>query len=374
MPRYAQWLAKGMQDRGHRIEVWSPKPICYRWKAPRPLKKWLGYVDQYILFPMTVRKNIKQKAKGVLYVFADHALGPWVPLVADKKHVLHCHDFLAQRSALGEIPENPTGWTGRQYQKYIRRGYGKGKNFIAISQNTKAELLSLLDHKPNLAEVVYNGLNQPFRPVLDVSAARVALGKDTGLALEKGYLLHVGGNQWYKNRLGVITIYEAWRCSTTIGLPLLLVGPGPTVALRQLRERSPYKEDIHFMSGMPDVFIRRVYAAASLLLFPSLAEGFGWPIAEAMASGCPVITTDAAPMSEVGAMAAFYIERMPPVRDTQALAQWSAAAAQEIDKVLGLSHEQRVAIINAGIENVERFDPEEALDKIAQVYEHIMQA
>ena len=62
---------------------------------------------------------------------------------------------------------------------------------------------------------------------------------------------------------------------------------------------------------MPDDLVKMAYVGASLFLFPSLAEGFGWPIAEAMASGCPVITTNKRPMTEVTKGTGRLIEKMP---------------------------------------------------------------
>ena len=130
MPRFASLLSTGMQKLGHEIELWFPKPVFYSLPAPGFIKKWLGYIDQYVVFPLKVKQKIKKEAADTLFVFTDQALGPWVPLVKHRPHVIHCHDFLAQRSALGEILENPTGLTGKLYQKFIFRGYSQGENFI----------------------------------------------------------------------------------------------------------------------------------------------------------------------------------------------------------------------------------------------------
>jgi hypothetical protein len=127
MPRYATLLAEGMKRRGHQVELWYPQAGFFRLPSPSLLKKWLGYIDQYIVFPKQVRRRIKKCSPDTLFVFTDHALGPWVPLVSDRPHIIHCHDFLAQRSALGKFIANPVSWTGRQYQAFIRKGYKKGK-------------------------------------------------------------------------------------------------------------------------------------------------------------------------------------------------------------------------------------------------------
>lgn len=102
MPRFVSMLAEGMESRGYEVEIWRPEEVFSKLKISS-LKKWLGYIDQYIVFPRWVKGKLKKEGNDVLYVITDHALGPYVPLIADLPHVIHCHDFLAQRSALGEI-------------------------------------------------------------------------------------------------------------------------------------------------------------------------------------------------------------------------------------------------------------------------------
>ncbi|RYG05706.1 MAG: glycosyltransferase family 1 protein, partial [Chitinophagaceae bacterium] len=197
MPRFSNMLEEGMKARGHEVRVWNPSLYLYKLPVGK-LKKWLGYIDQYLIFPLVAGSRIRKSPSDTLYVVTDQALGPYVPLVADKPHVIHCHDFLAQRSALGEIAENPTSITGQKYQSMIRRGYSKGKNFITVSEKTKADLEEFLGKQPALSEVVYNGINESFT-ALPVASSRATFGKQVGLDLKSGYLLHVGGNQWYKN-------------------------------------------------------------------------------------------------------------------------------------------------------------------------------
>ena len=369
MPRFAHMLAKGMVARGHSVEIRTPQSRASRLPAPAGLRKWLGYVDQFLLFPAAVREALQHDAPDTLYVFTDHALGPWVPLVAHRPHAIHCHDFLAQRSALGDVPENPTSWTGRYYQGYIRRGYSRGLNFISVSQTTRNDLAKFLPAPSLRSEMVYNGLNQHFQP-RDISMVRTQLAYELGLDLANGYLLHVGGNQWYKNRQGVLELYNAWRAGAAVApLPLLLIGEAPSKMLATHWNASPFKADIHWLSGVEDALVRSAYAGATAFIFPSLAEGFGWPIAEAMASGTPVVTTDEAPMTEVGGTAAFYIPRRPLSDDVSA---WAAMGAQVIRQVVELNPDQRTAAAAAGLANAQRFEASVALDRIEKIYHDIL--
>lgn len=236
MPRFVHMLAEGMERRGYAVKILRPQARLFRLPAPAIIRKWLGYIDQYILFPVWVRNALKRDPQDTLYVFTDQALGPWVPMVADRPHVIHCHDFLAQKSAKGWIKENHTAWPGRCYQAYIRRGYREGHHFISVSNKTKEDLHLFMLRNPKHSAVVYNGMNRRLQPH-DQTQARAMISKCTGLDLSQGYLLHVGGNQWYKNRTGVIEIYNTWRRAARKPLPLVMVGKKPDAKLKRCYQK-----------------------------------------------------------------------------------------------------------------------------------------
>lgn len=367
MPRFARMLFDGMTARGHQVEIWSPKPFFYKENAHPFLKKWFGYIDQYILFPFVVRRKVRSCKKNTLFVFTDQALGPWVPIVKEKANIVHCHDFLALRSALGEIPENKTSKSGQIYQKYIQRGFSEGGNFISVSNKTQQDLHRFLLNKNEnqLSEVVYNGLNQDFISI-DADTARRKLAGLINVDLQNGYLLHVGGNQWYKNRIGVIEMYDQWRVQYGIYLPLLMIGYAPTDDLIKAKNESVFNNDIYFLTQLKDEYVQQAYAGATVFLFPSLAEGFGWPIAEAMASGCMVITTKEAPMTEVAGNAGFLISRRPYNND--GVIEWAKQAAVCIQKIIDLTPAQYQIEQAKGLENAKRFNTEQALNKIEELY------
>lgn len=368
MPRYANMLLNGMKERGHEVVIWSPKARFYKLPLMKSFKKWLGYVDQYIVFPIEVKLKLYKSSNDTLFVFADQALGPWVPLVNNKKHVVHCHDFLALKSALGMIPENPTSFTGKLYQNYIRKGFSKGKYFISISKKTQQDL-----HKFHLGKIVnsvvcYNGLSRPFFS-LPRQESRDLLGTKLNIVLSNGYIMHIGGNQYYKNRKGVLEIYESWRSMYNIKIPLVLIGEQPSNELIIMRQKSLFKDEIHFIADLSDNYVNIAYSGASCLLFPSLDEGFGWPIIEAMASGCPVITTNKAPMNEVGGMAAFYIHKKPT--DTAHWQLWKENGALMVEKVLTLNSFQQNEANERSFSQSQKFTAENSINAIEAIYKEI---
>lgn len=370
MPRYATMLLDGMNERGHKVVVWSPKARFFKLSISNFSKKWFGYVDQYIIFPLEVKLHLLKSSKDTLFVFADQALGPWVPLVKNRKHIVHCHDFLALKSALGMIPENPTSYTGKLYQNYIRNGFSKGNNFISISKKTEQDLQEFHQGKIFNSAVCYNGLNRPFNALSPIES-RSMLGDKLDIELSSGYILHIGGNQYYKNRKGVIEIYDTWRSINQEKIPLILIGSEPSDELKDLSQKSLFKGDIHFITNLSDKHINNAYSGAICLLFPSLDEGFGWPIAEAMASGCPVITTNRSPMNEVGGTAAFYIDKKP--NDTIHLSKWKEEAAGILEKVMSLNTIQRADMIEKSLNQSQKFSAEYSLNAIESVYKEINQ-
>ncbi|PHS01098.1 MAG: mannosyl transferase [Leeuwenhoekiella sp.] len=365
MPRYARMLEQGMQERGHEVAVCTARACFYKIPAPKFLKKWLGYLDQYVVFPLAFK--LRRQAEPDLYVFADQALGPWVPLVKNMPHVIHCHDFLAQRAAEGAFPEQVVGTTGRWYQQFIRWGYRQGSCFICISEKTRQDLQVFLQHTPRISKVVYNGFNQQFNPGNPVEV-RKDLGLTLNIDLSSGYILHVGGNQFYKNRLGVLELYEAYSAQNPDAAPLLLVGTAPNENLLAFQKTMDSRARVHFCTGFSDEQVRMAYQGALVLLYPSLEEGFGWPIAEAQASGCPVITTAAAPMNEVGGEAAWYIPR----RKHQDQEEFITTGVARLEMLLDLNDRERLNLVEAGIQNAKRFNTPQTLDKITLIYKQIV--
>lgn len=370
MPRFAGMIQRGMKARGHEVALWTSSPLLVRRSVSSAfLRKWLGYADQFLIYPASLKQQVEAQPGDTLFVATDNALGMWVPHFAHRPHVIHCHDFLALRSAQGEFPENPTGWTGRQYQRLIRKGFSHGRAFISVSKKTLDELHHFLPVRPSISEVVHNGLNHPFRPM--TLAERIPLLKKTGVELtETGFILHLGGNQWYKNRIGVLEIYRTYAARVAQPAALWLVGSPPTETLLKLAASVSHPGKVHFLSGLDDAQVNAAYAHARVLLFPSLEEGFGWPIAEAMAAGCPVITTNEAPMTEVAGTAARLIPRMPVAGMERE--PWARTAAITLDEVIRLTESERAELVQLGRMNAARFDPEIALDAYEKIYRQAM--
>lgn len=371
MPRFAQMIMDGMKQKGHEVIQWSPKPLFFKLAFKKPiLEKWFGYIDQFLVFPMEFKFKLFNCSKETLFVFSDNALGPWVSLVNKRCHVVHCHDFLAQQSAFGLLPENKIGITGKQYQKFIHWGYCKADNFISISKKTQTDLHFLLSKTPKISRVVYNGLNQKFESANNSILLRKILSNRYGIDLFNGYILHIGGNAFYKNKIGVLEIYDQWTKDFKADVPLILVGEPPTEEMVAFKDKSIASKSIYFLTNIDDLQLKELYQGASVMLFPSLYEGFGWPIIEAMASGCLVITTDEDPMKEVAGNAGFYIPKKP--NDLGKLLNWKKIAAIELEKVMKFTIEERSNAVQKSILNSKIFSAESFVNSIEMTYLEIL--
>jgi glycosyltransferase involved in cell wall biosynthesis len=117
-------------------------------------------------------------------------------------------------------------------------------------------------------------------------------------------------------------------------------------------------------SGVDNQTLAALYSGAELLLFPSLEEGFGWPIIEAQACGCRVLTTAKEPMTEVGGAAALYL----------ADPNDAAAGAAEVEMLLTRGDSARAATVRAGIENAARFSTERMIREYLAIYREVLGA
>jgi glycosyltransferase involved in cell wall biosynthesis len=268
---------------------------------------------------------------------------------------------------MGEIPENPTRWTGRILQKAIREGLKRASRIVCVSENSEKELRRVLEPSSVKTSSVLSPLNFDFHPMgRDAALNRLRhLGDAVVRAAERPFVLHVGGNQWYKNRLGVCTIHaELCRMRRREGLPslpLLLAGKCPSEEIQAFIGENSDAE-VHFLKNLSMEDLRALYSLAGALLFPSLQEGFGWPILEAMACGCPVVTAGKAPMTEVGGSAAVYID---PSNVPE--------SARELNNILNLNLKERTERVEKGFENLRRFSREAFAAHYLEAYREVLQ-
>ena len=337
MQRFAELMRELLMAAGHEVRLLKPEPLLGNLKPSEVgLGKWLGYIDRYILFRWCLRRAARW---ADLVHVCDHGNAMYVGMMDGKLNVVTCHDLLAVQSAFGEIPDNVTSFSGRIFQRWILAGLRQAQHVVCVSEQTQSELQRLSGLPAAACSVVPNALNYPYRPMATV-AARERLRR-LGAVEPWPFFFHVGGNDWYKNRTGVVRLFiELSKLPQFQQHHLVLAGKPWSEALRALVQDSGLAARIHEWTAVANEDLRALYSTAEALLFPSLQEGFGWPIAEAQACGCPVVTTGRPPMTEVGGDAAVYI-------DSDDMVGSSALVANALA--------ERQPLVVAGLHNAERF-------------------
>lgn len=340
MLRLRTFFETSLRERGHHVESWSPAPALVR-LLPRyrydGFAKLCGYVDKFVFFPRHVRRQLARtrragRAPELVHII-DHANAVYAPLFRDRPLLATCHDLLQIRAAHGEFPEHRLSARGRRYQHWILKHLKSVPHIACISTQTARDLTRLTRRTASSVSVIFNGLNYPFAPVPAPDASRLLasllagrrLPLDTLAAGGRGFLLNIGGGQWYKNRPGLLDLYAALRARWPAAPRLVLVGKPLDAALQ--RSAAEFGAELVHLGRVDGPQLAALYSCAEALLFPSLYEGFGWPIAEAQACGCAVFTSNRAPMTEVGGDAAAYLDPQDPSAAADAiLAAWPARA------------------------------------------------
>lgn len=368
MQRYAHLLKTTLEKEEHVVELLGPTLFLSKQYKTTGVQKWLRYLDIYVIFSIYLWCKTKFTKEPTVYVVLDQALGLYVPMLKKKPHVIHCHDFIALKSTLGAFPENQVGKTGQVYQKLIRKGFSQGKNFISISKHTQKELHQFLPKAPQHSEQIYNAVDAQFSPGNPATALKT-LEQEVQTSLVDGFVLHVGGNTFYKNRVGVIQAFTAYKERYGTTIKLLMIGSAPTAAMENSKAASPFAKDIFFLTKVTDAVLVKAYQAAAVFLFPSLAEGFGYPIIEALACGCPVITTNKAPMTEVGGQVSWYV---PTIDEFSSEKEWAQQVAEKIKEVLDLTPKELAVFKQQAALHVEKFRSDAVGAQLLTVYKKIL--
>jgi glycosyltransferase involved in cell wall biosynthesis len=380
MRRFADLLALQLPRLGISAECLCPAPVFGRLRrSAAGAGKWLGYLDKFVLFPRILSNRVRQFDSETLVHICDHSNAVYTRVLAGVPHLVTCHDLLAIRSALGEFTGRRIRVSGRLYQRWILRGLNGAKRVACISTATHRDILRLTSLAPGQVSLVHNGLNHSYAPLTEMDAAsrlREAASRlgDAAIAkLQGGFILHVGGNQWYKNRLGLIQIY-ARLCEKMIHPPnLVLAGKSFTPSLRRMIARHHLEDRVVELNSLSNEDLRTLYCAAQLLLFPSFEEGFGWPIIEAQACGCRVVIADREPMTEVGGNAAVCFELRGPMALEDAPLSTNSAdnAASAVMTTLLETHEERLHRVQNGLSNAARFTTARMVESYVELYRRI---
>jgi glycosyltransferase involved in cell wall biosynthesis len=335
MIRFAELMAAGLTQHGVEVRLSRPPAFFLRaWGSARGVGKWLGYLDKFLLYPLLLRRDVAWA--GIVHI-CDHSNAMYTRWMGARATVVTCHDLLAVRGARGEVSDCPASPTGRLLQAWILAGLKRAGTSGAAPPAPRRDVERIVGTPPPCL-MVPNGLNHPFT-VIGEAACRARLRALPGVG-SRPFILHVGSNEPRKNRDGVLRTVAA--LSGRWDGELVIVGKPLTPELLALAAALGLSERIRQLPDVSSDQLEALYGLAHALLFPSRFEGFGWPLIEAQACGCPVVCSDCGPFREVAGDGA----RIRAVADEQGMA----------DDLLAVGEGAvRADLIARGLTNAQRY-------------------
>lgn len=349
IPAFVSVLKHGLTTHGISVKSCFPK-VSRAGTALRPiLGRRSAFFDKFLAFPSHLRRLSKECD---LVHIAEHGYVSYCRHINQKPHVVTCHDLIVAKAMLGEIEDWPLSLPAKKYQQSILSNLKLAQHVAAVSVSTRQDVIRLSNRSESDTSLIYNGFYRQMKRLSDVDAARAL--KQLPILPGKHWLLHIGGNQPNKNKAGVLEIFaELQQRDDYKDLGLVMAGAAPTRETIELAAKCPNPAKVVFIERPTDEQVCALYSLAMALLFPSTYEGFGLPIIEAQRCGCPVITTNAPPMNDVGGDAAIYID---PKLTYEAAVAIAAALPQIGD------------LVDSGITNTQRFSAERMCTAYAKLY------
>jgi glycosyltransferase involved in cell wall biosynthesis len=253
--------------------------------------------------------------------------------------VVTCHDLIPLRfperyASVGE----GFAW-GRK--RLDRRRYHGADHVIAISDATAQDLVAFLDLAEARMSVVPSGIDVDVWSAPPTDAAKRELSE---LGLERrNFLVYVGDGDWRKNATGMFAaLAEARSRAPELGLELVWaakLAPRRLALLRREAAAHGVLEAVRWVGFVSDDVLRGLYRAAVATLFVSRWEGFGFPVLEAMAAECPVITSDRSSLRELAEGAAVLVDPEDHGATARAVLEL-AVGAEERDRLRALGRER----------------------------------
>lgn len=230
-------------------------------------------------------------------------------------------------------------------------------HIITVSEHTKHDLVHMFHAPESKISVIYEAVEDHFRPTQDIRDLQVRYG------LPNHYFLHVGSLKPHKNIQWLVRAFRKWHAEGKVQTPLVLVGKKDSSYKPELQELAELESDnivVHIKNVEATEDLIKIYGGATALIHPSLYEGFGLTLLEAMACGTPVITSPNASIPEVVGESAW----MVPSNDSEALL--NAVTKLETEPAVRREWSEK------GLAHVKQFSWQETAKKTVTVYEKVL--
>jgi len=304
--------------------------FAFYYRPHRYLPSWR------VALPANARRRILAEALGTPRADLFHGLNQRLPRLPLRRAVATFHDLFVLSS------EYSTPEFRARFAAQAREAAGRADAIITVSEFTKSQVIALLGVEPRKVRVVHHGI----RALALQPAAREKV------------ILHVGAIQKRKNITRLVEAFE----TVDSGWKLVLAGSqgyGAPEILTRIAA-SPARDRIVVAGYISPQALAGWYSRAAIFAFPSLDEGFGMPVLEAMAAGIPVVAANRSALPEVAGDAALLID---PER-TEALAEALARLIRDEDL--------RADLARRGIIRARLFTWETAVAQTWEVYQAVL--
>lgn len=333
---------------------WWNQPIDpSRMVLPGPLRGPQGFAARYFFYPQRLRREAKRA--NVVHVL-DHAYAHVLTSTRRRPVVVTVHDLMpviVLRSPTGGVAESMRNRLLRRTLKALRMA----DTYLVGTEWLKRELATWLGDDRKIRVVPF-GVDRAF--FREAPGGRERGRRDWRIPEDAFVVLHVGSTVDRKNVPLVIQTVARLRMEVGVDVYLLQVGGRLTGEHEALIDRLGLSRVVRSVPSADERSLRRAYRAADVLLFPSLYEGFGFPVLEAFASGLPVVTSGAGGLREVGGDAAVIVEGRDPAAYVQALVDLSE------------DQDRREALIAVGMHRADGFTWRRTADQTAEVYQNFL--
>ncbi len=331
---------------------WWTQPVdASRLVLPGPLYGPHRWVARYLLYPRRVAREARRA--DVVHIL-DHKYAHIIAQARRRPTVVTVHDLMpviVLRSPQG-------GWRERLRNRYLRntlKALRQAQAYIVGTEWLKHELATWLGDERRI-HVVPFGVDRAF--FSESPGARDRVRDAWRIPDDAFVVLHVGSTVDRKNV--PLVIQTVARLRSEADAYLLQVGGHFTADQEQLIQRSGIRPFVRSVNSADESTLRRAYRSADVLLFPSLYEGFGFPVLEAFASGLPVVTSGAGGLKEVGGDAAVVVEGRDPAAYVSALTELA-------------DHEgRREILVERGRARARAFTWQRTAEMTAEVYRQLL--
>ena len=270
------------------------------------------------------------------------------------------HDLIFKEDSVINQLTSGRSWyqkLGNLYRRLIVNNVvKKSKQLITVSNFEKQNIANTYNLNSSKITAIHNGVNKNFNSeIRDCQKEKIKLK----YRLPENFLLHIGSTDPRKNTARVLKVFYKYVNTCSEDIKLVLVGLNEAklnTVLKEIGLGNELKDKLVLTGYVEDQDLPVIYNLSEMFLFPSLREGFGIPIIEAMACGVPVITSNTSAMPEVAAGAACLVD--PTNTDCIYMAIEKIRSDDAYKKLL----------IQKGFKRYKSFSWENAAKKVLEIY------